>query len=338
VRGPKSITRTGYRTAILAASLASLQAADIVTLTNGDRLSGTIQKLEKGKLSFKYVHAGAPLQIDWRSVAAVTSESEFQVTTSDGRKTIAKLGSTFVPVAAVAIQPRPAEEEEAAAPWWRKAWENSSISADFDQNYSGLANYNQFSWSSDIDYTGDRWESSIQNRYYYYGGTDSSSSTYQAYGRMLTRRYLGRDHLFAFSHSFLGRQTTSEGGSGQIHQYGGGLGWTFRRDQNEPVSLYAGVIRSITKGDMRLDDPLYIVAATWNKKLKKKLELTVQVFGYKPMLDGRHFALATDSAAKIPLFGKTYFTIRAYDTPEIGQKQLFSTKNLQVSSGIGIEF
>src|ERR1044072_5898727 len=155
----------------------------------------------------------------------VTTEGEYQITTGDGKQTLGKLGSALAPGSVVAIQPKPAEEET-AAPWWREAWENTSISANFDQNFSGLASFNQFSWNADIEYTGERWESSIQNHFYYYGATDSSHSTYQAYGRILPRRYVGGDHAFLFSHSFFGRQT-SDDARGQIRQYGGGVGWTF---------------------------------------------------------------------------------------------------------------
>lgn len=36
--------------------------------------------------------------------------------------------------------------------------------------------------------------------------------------------------------------------------------------------------------------------------------------------------------------GKTFFTVRAYDTLELAQRRLVTTNTLQISSGIGIEF
>jgi hypothetical protein len=334
----KSITQMKFKPAALALFAVSLKATDILTLNNGDRLTGAIQKLDNGKLSLKYGHNGTLLQLEWQAVTAVSTDDEFQITTCDGKRIIGKLDSSFAPLNILAIQPKQAEQETSPREWWRKAWENTSISADLDQTYSGLASYNQFSWTAEFEYTGDRWESSVAHHFYYYGATESSGSTYQTYARVLNRRYLGGDHLFLFSHAFFGRQTSLDDGRGSVHEYGGGLGWTFGRHRNDSLSVYAGVVRSVVHGDIRLDDPLYIAAVAWNKKVHKKLELTLQVFGYKPILDGRHIALATDSSAKIPLFGKTYFTIRAYDTPEAEQKHLFSIKNLQVSSGIGIEF
>jgi hypothetical protein len=92
------------------------------------------------------------------------------------------------------------------------------------------------------------------------------------------------------------------------------------------------------RADARVNDPLFVAAISLDKTLKHKMTANVRLYYFKPILEDGHHGLATDASLKIPLFGPTYFTVRAYDTPEIRQKQLFSTKNLEVSSGIGIEF
>ena len=48
--------------------------------------------------------------------------------------------------------------------------------------------------------------------------------------------------------------------------------------------------------------------------------------------------MATDASIKVRVFGPAYFTSLAYDTPELRKQRLWSVKNLQVSSGIGVEF
>ena len=309
--------RKGLNCLVLTWCLGTLRAADSVTLANGDRLSGTVQKLENGILFLKSAYSTSPLQVDWKTVRQVTKDT------------------------AAAPEPIAAEEPGEPASWWREAWANSSVSLDFDQNYSGAGSYNQISVNSDIEYSGDRWDASIQNHYFYYG------SNYQAYGRLVASRYLNGNHFFLFPYLFLGRQTAAEGGKGQIRQYGGGAGWTFRRGQSDPLSIYAGVVRSIASGfaitddvrtDSQLDTPLYVTGVVWNKTFKSKVELTAHLYAYKPVLKSGHYAMATDTSVKLPLFGKTYLTLRAYDTPELEQTRLFSTRNLQISSGVGIEF
>lgn len=92
------------------------------------------------------------------------------------------------------------------------------------------------------------------------------------------------------------------------------------------------------RADAHLDDTLFIAAASWNKVLQGKITTNVRLYYFKPTLKAGYNAMATDASVKIPLVGPAYLTIRAYDAPELRQRHLFSVKNLQISSGIGIEF
>ena len=119
---------------VLALCLTGPAAAGLVTFTNGDRLTGVVQKMANGKVSIETPYAPAPLEVDSSLVANVKTSA--------------------------AASPTKADE----AFWWQRTWENISVSADFDQNYSGLSSFNQFSWSSDIEYAGERWEGSWRIR------------------------------------------------------------------------------------------------------------------------------------------------------------------------------
>ncbi len=346
----------------LTVCLGWLRAADVVILTDGDRFTGTIQKLENGKLTLKSKYSETPLQIDWPLVSGITTEAEVKLTMQDGKVETGRFlasstGLNFVSSGSTtaisaenvtALELKSVEVAEHASSWVRRAWNNSSVSADFDQNYSGLSNYNQLSSNSELEYTGDRWDASVATHYYYYGATGSSDSTYQAYGRVVAQRYIHGDHFFLFPYLFLGRQTSDDGGRGQMRQFGGGAGWTFRRHFSDQVSFYSGLVRNIATGfktpdgddraDVHIDNPLLVAAVSWDKKLTHGITTSVLLYYFKPILEGGHNALATDASAKFPLFGPAYFSVRVQDTPELAQRQLFSTKNLQVSSGIGIEF
>lgn len=70
-----------------------------------------------------------------------------------------------------------------------------------------------------------------------------------------------------------------------------------------------------TRVDVHLDTPLFTSGVNWERTFKNRIE----------------------TPAKIPLFGPAYFKMNAYDTRELRQRQLFSTKNLQITSGIGSE-
>jgi hypothetical protein len=195
-----------------------LQAADVVVLTDGDRLTGTVQKLEEGKLFFKSKHSETPLQIYWTLVSGLTTELEITMTRRGGTEETGKLlgspgGLAFLasgsvtnihPSSVVALEAKADRRAQSTSSWFRRAWNNSSVSEDFDQSYSGLSHYNQLSSNSEIDYKGDRWDGNLVTHYDYCGATDSAGSTYQAYGRFVAERYIGGDHFFLFPYGFLG--------------------------------------------------------------------------------------------------------------------------------------
>jgi hypothetical protein len=315
---------------------------DVATLSDGDRISGTLQKLEKGKLYFKTKHSETALEIDWAAVKTLETDQDLAITLADGTERSGIGAISALAMSSISsLVPRQAPADEEAA-------KKISVSADFGQSYSGLTGYNQISFNTEVSYAGDRWDGNMATHLDYYGSSESAASTYQAYGRVTAQRYIRGDRFFLFPYAFLGRQTTAEG-RGQIRQYGGGAGWTFGRQKPDQLSLYGGVIRSTGTGfkespeaeqrlEQHLDEPLFIGAISWDKKLKNKVTASVRLYYFKPMLEqGRH-GMATDASLKIPLFGPAYLSLRAYDTPELGQRQLFSTKNLQLTSGIGVEF
>jgi hypothetical protein len=68
------------------------QKTDIVTLGNGDRITGEVSTLNRGQLEYKTDDQGT-LYIEWDKVATVTSTGQFEVGTSDGQRFVGSLGS-----------------------------------------------------------------------------------------------------------------------------------------------------------------------------------------------------------------------------------------------------
>ena len=71
---------------------ANAQKTDIVTLANGDRITGEVSTLSRGQLEYKTDDQGT-LYIEWDKVATVTSTGQFEVGTSDGQRLVGSLGS-----------------------------------------------------------------------------------------------------------------------------------------------------------------------------------------------------------------------------------------------------
>jgi hypothetical protein len=71
---------------------ASAQKTDIVTLANGDRITGEVSNLNRGQLEYKTDDQGT-LYIEWDKIATLTSTGQFEVGTSDGQLFVGSLRS-----------------------------------------------------------------------------------------------------------------------------------------------------------------------------------------------------------------------------------------------------
>ena len=69
---------------------------DVVTLPNGDRITGEVVSLERGRLEFKTDDAGT-LEIEWDNVATLEAMRQFDVLTSDGSRFLGSLGRAAEP-------------------------------------------------------------------------------------------------------------------------------------------------------------------------------------------------------------------------------------------------
>ena len=66
------------------------QRTDIVTLANGDRITGEILRLQRGRLEFKTDDAGT-LYLEWDKLASVLTVRTVEVGTSDGARYLGSL-------------------------------------------------------------------------------------------------------------------------------------------------------------------------------------------------------------------------------------------------------
>jgi hypothetical protein len=63
---------------------------DVIVLLNGDRITGEITDLNRGRLELKTDDAGT-IDIEWDKVASVEAMRQFEVETSDGRRLLGNL-------------------------------------------------------------------------------------------------------------------------------------------------------------------------------------------------------------------------------------------------------
>jgi hypothetical protein len=64
---------------------------DVVTLANGDRITGEVKRLERGRLEFSTDDAGT-LYLEWDKLVSVVASRFVEVVTGDGRRFLGALG------------------------------------------------------------------------------------------------------------------------------------------------------------------------------------------------------------------------------------------------------
>ena len=74
----------------IAFSPLALAKTDVVTFANGDRLTGEVKSLKRGKLRFKTA-ATDTISIEWDDVATLKSDQNIQVETANGSRYLGRL-------------------------------------------------------------------------------------------------------------------------------------------------------------------------------------------------------------------------------------------------------
>src|SRR5215204_4577761 len=77
---------------LLSATAAAQGRTDVVTLANGDRITGEVVRLDRGRLEFKTDDAGT-LYLEWDKLASVVAARAVEVVTADGRRFLGSLGT-----------------------------------------------------------------------------------------------------------------------------------------------------------------------------------------------------------------------------------------------------
>jgi uncharacterized protein DUF481 len=75
----------------LAGPVCAQGKTDVVTFRNGDRITGEVERLERGRLEFSTDDAGT-LYLEWDKVSSVVTKRIVEVLTTDGRRFLGALG------------------------------------------------------------------------------------------------------------------------------------------------------------------------------------------------------------------------------------------------------
>jgi Protein of unknown function, DUF481 len=144
-------------TALAFAATADAQPkTDVVTLANGDRITGEVKGLDRGRLEFSTDDAGT-LYLEWDKLVSVVAKARLvEVVTNDGRRFLGTLGVAPPRSIAVVIPGETAiltmPEVTIIRPIGTSFWSNLDGSVDAGFNYTRSSGVAQLNFNSDTVY------------------------------------------------------------------------------------------------------------------------------------------------------------------------------------------
>lgn len=129
---------------------------DVVTLGNGDRITGEIVELERGRLEFKTDDAGT-IYFEWTKIIRVEATRQFEVITTDGQRFLGSLGAAgdrFLAIVygGTALATLSTEEVTNVSPIGASLWRKIDGSVDAGFTYTQSSGIAQTTWNSDTAY------------------------------------------------------------------------------------------------------------------------------------------------------------------------------------------
>ena len=128
---------------------------DVVTLANGDRITGEVKRLDRGQLEFSTDDAGT-LYLEWDKLVSVVTTRTVEVVTGDGRRFLGSLGRSdarSIAVVGTAGADRLAMSEVTIIrPIGRSFWSKLDGSVDAGFSYTKSSGVAQTNFNSDTRY------------------------------------------------------------------------------------------------------------------------------------------------------------------------------------------
>jgi len=123
---------------------------DVVTLRNGDKITGDVDGLSRGQLTLKTDDAGT-IKIEWNKIRRIQATQRlFDVSTSDGRRFLGSLGATGDGLVLVGADSLPMAEVTSIEPIGASFWKKLDGAFDFGFSYTRSSGVATTTLNSDI--------------------------------------------------------------------------------------------------------------------------------------------------------------------------------------------
>ena len=339
------IARFAASTVLCILLVPGLVRADTVVLSNGDRLTGSIESLEDGNLVL-----GSPLlgsvRIGWSDIESIESESTFSVLTMDGDRLEGRLSRTGDSIA-VSPEGEPAQrmDSPAVARIARGARKRGAASllrnldGSADIGYS-LARGNQNQMQSSL---GAR--ASYQSAEYEFSGRLDSLFARQDGARSQSRHALNtRLDRFVNARTFVYGLTGFERNERRRlnlrTRLGGGFGWRVQASRKSDFAVLGGFafVHEIYREQARRRTGEGFLGIEWEATLLRDVVVSTHLTLHPDLLDRSNIRAELDSALRVPIAGRFTYSLRLFDRYATKPAAGVERNDYGLVSGIGVTF
>ncbi len=297
--------------------------ADTIVLNNGDTITGTVEKLDSGKLTVATAYAGS-IDITWDAVEQMDSEGNFDVSTATGRiytgrveraddKLVVRSDGEATELNILGVSGLAAITEE-SKPKFR-----DKVQVGFDWGYNitrGNSTLTQSALGATAQYTDSKQKlsgivTSIQS------SQNDAEATSRHAGDARYDRFIG-DRAFAYGLGGLERNRQKL--LDLRTKLGGGVGFKVINDASTSLSLLGGV--NYSRENYFPDDMGVSVSSdsgegTAGVEVKAVrfggIELTSRLFLFPNLTDTGRYRFEFDSGVRLPVFKNFTYGMSFYD-------------------------
>jgi hypothetical protein len=291
---------------------------DVVTLANGDRITGEVVRLDRGRLEFKTDDAGT-LNLEWDKLTSVVAARLVEVTTIDGRTFLGNL----IPGGSRSIAVRdndntvtlPMSEVTVLTTIGRSFWRKLDGSIDAGFSYTKSSGVAQLNLNTDTVYRKPRLQSRLTTSFTQTERDDGTGDD--------DRGAIEASHLrYPWPRWFVlgvGRfESNTSLGLILRSQIASAIGPRLVNSNRAQMTIGAGVAfndeQGVDVGSTQNLEAMFLFQSSFYTYDRPKTNLDVSVQYYPSLSNAGRQRLQLDTAAKREFWKDLFLSINAYDT------------------------
>lgn len=327
---------------LMLAGAAAAQQPDVVVLLNGDRMTGEIKELVRGRLSVK-TDALDTVRVYWGQVAGLSTPRVFEVETGGGDRYFGALQDASPGRVRVAPSGAPSVELPLAdiiliTPFDATFWQRIDGHVDLGFSFAKASLETSWTLNADAEYRGQKWV---------VGTTLASQLTWRDDADRLSRnvlsmvgsRTVGR-RWFVLA---LGQLQENEELSLALRSVvGSGAGRHLIRSNRTRLELYAGLVytRESYQDEATRHSPEATVGANWDwfTSQNNDLDLSTVVLSYYSVNGDARARVELQSALRVKFLSNFYFSVNGYESFDSSPPPGGARTDLGITLALGWKF